>query len=1035
MSESPPDPLSLIIHMDDDSASPPDWSQLGHLWADQQDTKPQPTSDYLDMDFSMDALASNILDFESLSSTPGIEPSALHLDRLGYPSFDDVHVHNASGSDPFGFPASASPADILAAQFPFTFGSNGDIVMDPAMSGGLGVALGLGTGVETPGMKQRRLSITSSSSSSGPSFSPVPESLPSPGGSGYLSSDSTQQVSEASLDQAPTTTLTTAIPTPKSEFPADPAAELAQRVRQSAGVMLAVPMNGTSSNSGSAPFHAKLPIPRLQRPSSTPTSKSSPISSSPSVPSSAASTPPPSTPPSSTSISNNDISPTPAVAIAPTPLTIPTNGGPRPKTSHTTIERRYRTNLNARIQSLRMAVPALRVLEDRDSASSKKIKKNVKGGVLIKSSSSAVFGAGAGASNGVGGSLIAVPNDPANPYYYSGEVDVIDERGYVDGVKVARKCSKANVLGKAVEYIRVLKRREMRLRAEQAGLKTLVCGLVGGPALLREWEKEWRERFGGEEKDEVEGGEGDIEDEGEEDDDDDAAEDDDDDTGSGKKRKRAKVDKDPAPKKEPKSAQVTLNADGQPEKRKRGRPRKVPLPVPAPAPAPEQQQQQPQQQQQYLLAVFALFSFFNNPLASSPSPSHTHAAHQGHVISPAPLPLAYAPEVLSQLSLPAPSTSVVTWRDWVQVAHLVVTPILSVSAFGHSRNSERNLLRKMRKIICIVFDVCSGDVPRHPTSHFSRCQGSIFVRYRFCVIARALWSPSTLSKKENVVLRTPIDEVFASLSLIKCKGEGELVDSIAELVVKRELGVVLGKIFVKEVNGGVVAEEQQVGDLDLVLGAAYELGGEVGLLARKVESVRVPPSADTKKALIIGWSSSPMTPLSEEEDEETSDGSSSSSGSSSSLEASIMSDDDTVVLDDQGMEEEEGVVNPYMILRALVLYRSLFSSATPSSSALLSTLAPPPPTISVEPPTPTTPTPPSRRDLQRGAGVAVASAAAAVQRRDGEMEQQKQMMYALRRVLGSRVFEGKDDEHEVEDARDRVVDMLVEAERKCVRVR
>ena len=33
-------------------------------------------------------------------------------------------------------------------------------------------------------------------------------------------------------------------------------------------------------------------------------------------------------------------------------------------------------------------------------------------------------------------------------------VDIVDERGFVDGVKVARKCSKANVLGKAVEYIR-----------------------------------------------------------------------------------------------------------------------------------------------------------------------------------------------------------------------------------------------------------------------------------------------------------------------------------------------------------------------------------------------------------------------------------------------------------------------------------------------------------------------------------------------------------------------------------------------------
>jgi hypothetical protein len=30
----------------------------------------------------------------------------------------------------------------------------------------------------------------------------------------------------------------------------------------------------------------------------------------------------------------------------------------------------------------------------------------------------------------------------------------VDERGFIDGVRVARKVSKGNVLGKAVEYIR-----------------------------------------------------------------------------------------------------------------------------------------------------------------------------------------------------------------------------------------------------------------------------------------------------------------------------------------------------------------------------------------------------------------------------------------------------------------------------------------------------------------------------------------------------------------------------------------------------
>lgn len=78
----------------------------------------------------------------------------------------------------------------------------------------------------------------------------------------------------------------------------------------------------------------------------------------------------------------------------------------RPKTSHTTIERRYRTNLNARITGLKQSVPALRVLEARLSGKD------------------------------------------------STPTDVVDERGFVDGVKIGRKMSKANVLGKATEYIR-----------------------------------------------------------------------------------------------------------------------------------------------------------------------------------------------------------------------------------------------------------------------------------------------------------------------------------------------------------------------------------------------------------------------------------------------------------------------------------------------------------------------------------------------------------------------------------------------------
>jgi Helix-loop-helix DNA-binding domain len=384
---------------------------------------------------------------------------------------------------------------------------------------------------------------------------------------------------------------------------------------------------------------------------------------------SSSSTPPPLTPPA-----HADRSP----ALTPT-SPVPTTVLPRPKTSHTTIERRYRTNLNARIQSLRMAVPALRVLEDRDGG--KKIKKNVKGGVVVK-------GSGIGIIESEDGSVI----------------DVIDERGFVDGVKVARKCSKANVLGKAVEYIRVLKKREHRLKVEQAGLKTLICGLVGGPALVEEWEREWRAKFGGEEQDEVDG-----EDEEGDDDDSDDEEREEREDESGKKRKRPKTS--PAPKvtankatKKPVAPLVPLANDQVPEKRKRGRPRKV-LPstvsvasrapalsdhqmsptkqdemIQPPTPFSNESQHQQLQPQQFLLAVFALFSFFNSPLTSS-SVRHDHHSHTGTVLNALHPPLAYAPDIISQFAAPSPNNMgpVWSWQDYIQMFHLLVSVMVLAS--------------------------------------------------------------------------------------------------------------------------------------------------------------------------------------------------------------------------------------------------------------------------------------------------------------------------------------------------------------------
>jgi hypothetical protein len=268
----------------------------------------------------------------------------------------------------------------------------------------------------------------------------------------------------------------------------------------------------------------------------------------------------------------------------------------------------------------------------------------------------------------------------------------------------------------------VLKRRENRLRHEQSGLKALISGLVGGNALLKEWEREWKERFGGEEKDEIPleqissmrtADDDDEDDDGSDGEGDDA---DDEEGGSGgRKRKRAKVEKAPAAskggKKEaatkaaaPASAgsnttTVTLPDGTVVEKRKRGRPRKNAAPL-APAAAatnaafvkvephtgvaiavaPQQQQHGGGggQAQQYLLATFALFSFFNSPLTSSSasswgsSHSHTHSQHssqepgQGHVLSSHPPTAANGTMGLDGLEGWG-------WREVIQAFHLVVS--------------------------------------------------------------------------------------------------------------------------------------------------------------------------------------------------------------------------------------------------------------------------------------------------------------------------------------------------------------------------
>lgn len=129
---------------------------------------------------------------------------------------------------------------------------------------------------------------------------------------------------------------------------------------------------------------------------------------------------------------------------------------PRPKTSHTTLEGRYHPYRRSALLKTRNAVG--------------KIKKNVKGGIVVKG-----FG------------ICIIESEDGSV------VDVINERGFVDGVKVARKRSvKPISLGWLWSTSRDLKKREHRLRVEQAGLISLFGGVDGGPTSVpvEEWEVE-----------------------------------------------------------------------------------------------------------------------------------------------------------------------------------------------------------------------------------------------------------------------------------------------------------------------------------------------------------------------------------------------------------------------------------------------------------------------------------------------------------------------------------------------------------------
>lgn len=192
----PSDPLNLLLvnsqssdsSMDDSSSggSPPDWSQISALSALWASSSPLDTGSESNTKGYSDTLDYNMLasEFDDFTAQMAIDPHALHFDPHKF-GLDEFSLAN----------------DLTPNQYSFSFQPDMDISQPFG----------------------RRLSVTSSSSSSGASLSSVMESQPSPS---HL----------AAPDSIPAPSLHSA------------AEELAQRVRQSAGVMHALPMGMQQPN-------------------------------------------------------------------------------------------------------------------------------------------------------------------------------------------------------------------------------------------------------------------------------------------------------------------------------------------------------------------------------------------------------------------------------------------------------------------------------------------------------------------------------------------------------------------------------------------------------------------------------------------------------------------------------------------------------------------------------------------------------------------------------------------------------------------
>ena len=244
------------------------------------------------------------------------------------------------------------------------------------------------------------------------------------------------------------------------------------------------------------------------------------------------------------------------------------------------------------------------------------------------------------------------------------------------------------------------------------GVKALVSGLVGGPELLIQWEREWMEWNSSAEQDEA-GSDGDSDEEDGSDDDDD------------KPKKKAKatptVKKEVAAKPVVPAAPASLATPAPPTapapgelKRKRGRPRKVQptetqaadltnaaRPVAPPTyPYPTYEIPPPSHEGgRYLLGIFILFSFLNPFLDSSSTVSRppSEHSHVGTVLTA--LNSTFLSHSAAQYVASSPSILGISWKQCVSYAHTAVSIALFLSVIVSIFPSTASFFRFKRPAV------------------------------------------------------------------------------------------------------------------------------------------------------------------------------------------------------------------------------------------------------------------------------------------------------------------------------------------------